>query len=92
LLTRLTELEFLPFSLAIGQMGKKSTSLCFSRFGPYAAELDHIAGQNEQNLNNTFCLVSRDRELLAAFLKESWKLYNKTTVFFPRFEQLGNAL
>jgi hypothetical protein len=50
-----------------------------------------IADQNGQTLNNTFCSVSRDRELLAAFLKESWRLHGKATVFFPRFEQTGGA-
>jgi len=50
-----------------------------------------IAGQNGQNLNNTFCSVSRDREVLAAFLKESWRLYGKLTVFFPQFEQPGGT-
>jgi len=47
-----------------------------------------MAGQNGQNLNNTFCSVSRDREVLAAFLKDSWGVYGKVTVSFPRFEQL----
>ncbi len=46
-----------------------------------------IVRQNGQNLNNTFYSVSRDRGLLAAFLKESWRLYGKVTVFFSRFEQ-----
>jgi hypothetical protein len=51
-----------------------------------------MAGQNGQNLNNTFCSVSMDRELLAAaFLKESWRLYGKVGVFFPQFEQPGGA-
>jgi hypothetical protein len=32
-------------------------------------------------------LVSRDRELLAVFLKKSWRLYDKVTVFLSQFEQ-----
>jgi hypothetical protein len=33
--------------------------------------IEGIAGQTRQNLNNTFCSVSRGRKVLAAFLKES---------------------
>ncbi len=54
-------------------------------------EIDIAGPERKKNLNNTFCSVSRDRELLAALLKESWRLYGKVTVFFPQFEQPGGA-
>jgi hypothetical protein len=50
------------------------------------AEYIIMTGQSGKNLDNTFFAVSRVGEVLAGFLKESWKLWRaKSRAFLPGF-------